>query len=158
MAKSTKSSRLKKIKANPESYTLTMIWMDGKKDVLDYSIIDAAFPRYKPIPPRIFSKAKISGEGWGVEWPGSNIDIGADTLQDYARMKFSKKGVMRVARFAAWVDKNWPHIVTDTDKAFTMIGKRIGISSRKVEEYRTGKKKMPKTVWLAMLADDAGLV
>ncbi|MBF0454012.1 MAG: hypothetical protein HQL72_04230 [Magnetococcales bacterium] len=140
--------RLKSIETDPDTYTLSMIWMDGKTDTLDYRIIDRAFPASKPFSPDEFIQAKITHHGWAIEWPNGR-GISTDTLQDYARRILPEKGVMTAEHFAHWMGKH--------DLSLARAANRLGVSRRTVANYKSGEAKVPKAIWLATLAIDAGL-
>ena len=73
--------RLQAVEALPE-YRLKLTFIDG--GIFTVSLADAfdKFPGLKPLQAvEEFSKAEvIEGEGWTVEWPELDIQIGADTL------------------------------------------------------------------------------
>ncbi|SJM94986.1 DUF2442 domain-containing protein [Crenothrix polyspora] len=87
-----------------------------------------------------FSKAiVIEGEGWTVEWPELDIQIGADTLWLDAQAQNAPDENTRV--FAQWRAKYGLSLV-DAAKA-------LGMTSRTMSAYGSGKRPVPLYIALA---------
>jgi hypothetical protein len=77
----TKCPRLAAVKAL-SGYRLRLTYVDGNIYTVSLAGEFDKFPALAPLcNPKAFAKAAIiEGEGWTVEWPALDIQIGADTL------------------------------------------------------------------------------
>jgi len=85
----------------------------------------------------VFEKLVVDEWGHALEWPGG-LDIGADRLYDLAR---EHAGLPTVAAFSDWMSRNGFSLSTAAEA--------LGMTRRMVAHYRTGRRPIPLTVWLA---------
>jgi hypothetical protein len=87
-----------------------------------------------------FAKATvITGEGWAVEWPDLDIQIGADTLWLDAQAQNAPDENTRI--FAQWRAR---HGLSLTDAALA-----LGMTKRTMSAYGSGKRPIPRYIALA---------
>jgi hypothetical protein len=99
------------------------------------------FPGLAPLQdPEAFSKAQIiHGEGWAVEWPDLDIQIGADTLWLDAQAQNAPDENTRV--FIEWRSKN--HL------SLSAAATALGMTPRTISAYGSGKREVPLYIALA---------
>jgi hypothetical protein len=89
-----------------------------------------------------FSKALVvPGEGWTVEWPELDIQIGADTLWLDAQAQNAPNEGTRL--FAGWRARYGLSLKQAADA--------LGLTVRTVSAYSSGKRPIPKAVQLACI-------
>jgi len=77
---SMKRPRLQAVQARP-GFILILTFVDGQIFHLDMTQDLANYPGLKPLQGRkAFAGARLGDDGWTVEWPQLDIQIGADTL------------------------------------------------------------------------------
>jgi len=77
---SMKRPRLKAVQAHP-GFMLKLTFVNGQIFDLDLNNDIEHYPGLKPLhDAEAFAAAAISNDGWTVEWPELDIQIGADTL------------------------------------------------------------------------------
>ncbi|CAI8906200.1 hypothetical protein EMIT0347P_40631 [Pseudomonas sp. IT-347P] len=60
---------------------LALDFVDGRKLMFDLSRDIQTYPQLQPLlDPQVFATAILGDNGWTVEWPVPDIQIGADTL------------------------------------------------------------------------------
>ncbi len=60
---------------------LALCFVDGRALTLDLSRDIQTYKQLQPLlDPQVFATAILGDEGWTVEWPAPDIQIGADTL------------------------------------------------------------------------------
>jgi hypothetical protein len=90
--------------------------------------------------PDAFAKVTlIEGEGWTVEWPELDIQIGADTLWLDAQAQNAPDENTRI--FAQWRVK---HGLSLADAAIA-----LGLTTRTMSAYGSGKRPVPRYIALA---------
>lgn len=87
-----------------------------------------------------FSRVVVADEGWTVEWPEFDIQIGADTLWLDAVEQNSQDEAQR--EFLRWRVR---HALS-----LSAAGNALGITPRTVSAYGTGARPIPKVVRLAI--------
>jgi hypothetical protein len=88
----------------------------------------------------MFAKAMIiKGEGWTVEWPELDIQIGADTLWLSAQAQNAADENTRI--FAEW---RLRHGLSLGDAA-----RALGMTTRTMSDYGSGKRRVPRYIALA---------
>lgn len=86
--------------------------------------------------PAVFSKAHPADHGASIEWEDS--ELGADNI--YAWTK-EQMGETSHEMFFGWMQRNG--LTLDT------AATALGMSRRMIAYYRSGKKPVPKYIWLA---------
>lgn len=78
---SMKRPRLQQIEVLAD-HRLRLVFVDGSGFTVDFIPLLADSPGLVPLrDPALFAEARlIEGEGWTVEWPSLDIQVGADTL------------------------------------------------------------------------------
>lgn len=88
-----------------------------------------------------FAKACIGeDEGWTVEWPGLDIQIGADTLWLDAQARNAPDENTRI--FAQWRARHGLTLVQAADA--------LGMTTRTMSAYGTGARPVPRHIALAI--------
>lgn len=137
---SMKRPRLQNVQALPD-YQLRLTFVDGRVYTVSLAGEFDKFPGLAPLhDPAVFVKACIiEGEGWTVEWPEQDIQIGADTL---------------------WLDAQAQNAVDENTRIFTQwrshngltlpqAAKALGMTVRTMSAYGTGARPVPRYVALA---------
>ena len=135
-----KRPRLSHVEALP-GYRLRLQFIDGSFYTVSLADEFVRYPGLAPLrDPAVFAGASlIEGEGWTVEWPEQDIQIGADTLWLDAQAQNAPEENTR--RFAAWRSR---HGLSLREAAAA-----LGMTPRTVSAYGTGKRPVPRTVVLA---------
>ncbi len=137
---SMKRPRLLEVQALP-GYRLRLMFVDSS--VYTVSLADAfdKFPGLAPLrDPQVFAQAcVIEGEGWTVEWPEQDIQIGADTLWLDARAQNAVDENTRI--FMQWRSEN--------ALTLSQAAKALGMTVRTMSAYGTGERPVPRYVALA---------
>ena len=123
------------------AYRLRLTFVDGSVRTVSLAV---AFERYPGLAalrdPAEFAKAVvIEGEGWTVEWPDLDIQIGADTLWLDARAQHASDDNART--FAEWRARN--------KLSLAQAAKALGLTPRTISAYGTGARPVPRHVALA---------
>ena len=62
-------------------FRLALTFTEGQQLIVDLSQDLERYPGLKPLlDPEVFGAAIIGVDGWSVDWPDQDIQIGADTL------------------------------------------------------------------------------
>ncbi|MEP6869391.1 MAG: DUF2442 domain-containing protein [Novosphingobium sp.] len=123
---------------------ITLTWDDGEIAPVNLAATIAALKALAPLTdPVEFSQARLSHDGWSVEWP-SGIDFGAPQLRRWAHEQSGK--AMPPALFRAWIDRH--HFTLDR------AAEALGLSRRTVAYYLSGEQPVPRTVMLATVGFD----
>ncbi|OQX20465.1 MAG: hypothetical protein BWK76_01325 [Desulfobulbaceae bacterium A2] len=135
-----KRPRLKAVEVLPD-YRLRLTFADSSVYVVSLAQDFDAFPGLAPLrTPAVFATATIiPGEGWTVEWPECDIQIGADTLWLDAQAQNASDENTRF--FAQWRVRNHMSLA-DAAKA-------LGMTTRTVSAYGTGARPVPRYIALA---------
>lgn len=136
-----KQPRLQTVEALPE-YQLKLTFIDS--GIFTVSLADAfdKFPGLKPLQNiEEFNKAVvIEGEGWTVEWPELDIQIGADTLWLDAQTQNASNEATRL--FAGWRERH--------GLSLAQAANALGLTPRTVSAYGSGARQVPRAVLLAL--------
>ena len=137
---SMKRPRLASVKALPRR-RLELTYRDGNTYVVDLSGDIQRLPALARLKnARAFARAAlVEGEGWTVNWPDLDIQIGADTLWLDAQAQNATDANTRL--FAAW---RLRHALTLDESA-----KALGMTRRTVSAYGTGARPVPRYIALA---------
>lgn len=135
-----KRPRLQAVEALPE-YRLRLTFVDGSIHTVSLAEDFDRFPGLRPLrDPAVFANAvTIEDEGWTVEWPELDIQIGADTLWLDAQAQNASDENSRV--FAQWRARN--------GLSLTAAARALGMTPRTMSAYGTGARPVPRYVALA---------
>jgi len=135
-----KRPRLESVQALPD-YRLRLVFRDGSIYTVSLANSFDKFPGLQPLQDKpAFAKAQImEGEGWTVEWPELDIQIGADTLWLDARAQNAVDENTRV--FTQWRAEN--------GLTLTQAARALGMTPRTMSAYGTGSRPVPRYVALA---------
>lgn len=116
-------------------YRLRLTFINGDTLVVDKREAVFSKPGLGPLrKPAAFAKARIvPGEGWTVEWPDSDIQIGADTLRLEAMQQAATDE--DTCTFLAWRVR---HGLSLADAA-----RALGMTPRTMSAYGTGTRPVP---------------
>ncbi len=141
-----KRPRLQAVQALP-NYQLRLTFVDSSVYTVSLAGEFEKFPALAPLRDvSAFARACIiEGEGWAVEWPEQDIQIGADTLWLDARAQNAVDENTRI--FTQWRSHN----------ALTLpqAAKALGMTTRTMSAYGTGARPVPRYVALACKGWDA---
>jgi hypothetical protein len=128
-------------------FTMKLTFRNGSNFIVDFKPFFAESPGLDPLrDPAVFANAvTISGEGWTVEWPDCDIQIGADTL---------------------WMDAQAQNAPDESTRFFTgwraryglglkQAAEALGLTPRTISAYSSGSRPIPKTVHLACIGWEA---
>ena len=132
--------RLQAVVAMP-SYQLRLTFIDGTVYTVTLADEFDRFPGLRPLQdPVAFARAMIvEGEGWTVEWPGLDIQIGADTLWLDAQAQNAPDENTRA--FAQWRVHN--------GLSLKQAAEALGLTPRTISAYGTGARPVPRYIALA---------
>ena len=135
-----KRPRLESVRALSD-YRLQLVFRDGSAYTVSLANSFDKFPGLEPLQDKAaFAKAQIiESEGWTVEWPELDIQIGADTLWLDARAQNAVDENTRV--FAQWRAEN--------GLTLTQAAQALGMTPRTMSAYGTGSRPVPRYVALA---------
>lgn len=135
-----KRPRLASVQALSD-YRLRLVFRDGSVYTVSLANVFDKFPGLRPLQDlAAFGKAQvIENEGWTVEWPELDIQIGADTLWLDARAQNAVDENTRV--FTQWRAQN--------GLTLTQAAKALGMTPRTMSAYGTGSRPVPRYVALA---------
>lgn len=119
---------------------------DGQRATLDLMPLIRKRSSLAPLANgEIFQRAKVSEDGWSVEWPDVGIDFGVNQLRRWADEQSGR--TMSPDRFREWMQRNKLTLDSAADA--------LGLSRRTVAYYVSGEQPVPKTVMLATKALEA---
>jgi len=135
-----KRPRLKKVEYMGD-YQLKLTFVDETVYTVNLNEILNESPGLAPLKdPEAFSRATlVSGEGWALEWPDLDIQIGADTLWFDAQAQNAPDE--NACIFARWRAR---HGLSLKEAAAA-----LGITGRTVSAYGTNKRPVPRYIALA---------
>lgn len=120
-----------------EPYRLRIQWDTGETLDVDVGEKLRGIPVLAPIlEPEVFRLAHAGDWGLTVEW--FDTEFGSDNV--YAWTK-EQMGVVSHEMFFAWMHRNGLSIARAAEA--------LGMSERMIAYYRSGRKPIPKHVWLA---------
>ncbi|PYD07341.1 hypothetical protein DND36_32640, partial [Pseudomonas savastanoi pv. glycinea] len=88
---------------------------------------------------------QVGDDGWTVEWPEPDIQIGADTLYLDAQAQAATDENTRI--FIGWRAR--------TGLPLAQAAKALGVSPRSITRYSNSREPTPRTLALACLGWDA---
>ncbi len=136
---SMKRPRLAAVTALP-GYILSLLFIDGSRYSISLTEDVGKLPGLKPLQDeQAFAGVVLADDGWAVEWPTFDIQIGADTLWLDAQAQSAKDPATRY--FLAWRSRNGLSLAS--------AASAIGLSPRTVSAYGTGKRPVPRYIILA---------
>lgn len=132
--------RLVRVKAEP-GYRLQLRFANGKSYLVDLTGDVEHFEPYRPLRDRrLFARVGLGEDGYSVVWPVGELDMGADTLWQYA---LEQNGRRDAAEFIRW---RWRHRLS-----LSAAAEALGLSRRQVAYYASGEHVVPRTVLLACI-------
>lgn len=132
------NARLTRVKAEP-GYRLRLQFANGRSFSVDLSDDVQHFKPYRPLrDQRLFARVDLGEDGYSVVWPVNELDMGADTLWQYA---LEQNGRRDAAEFIRW---RWRHRLS-----LSAAADALGLSRRQVAYYVSGEHEVPRTVLLA---------
>jgi hypothetical protein len=123
-------------------FRLKLTFVDGSVRDLDFRPLFGETPGLAPLQDaEAFRKACIGeDEGWTVEWPELDIQIGADTLWLDAQAQTAPDENTRI--FARWRARN--------GLSLPKAAEALGMTTRTMSAYGTGKRPVPRYIALAV--------
>jgi hypothetical protein len=139
-----KRPRLSAVQALPD-HRLALTFIDGQQLNLDLSRDLRAYPGLQPLlEAGAFEGAILGDEGWSVEWPEQDIQIGADTLYLDALAQNASDENTRI--FIDWRAR--------TGLPLNQAAEALGVSARSITRYSSGREAVPRSLALACLGWD----
>ncbi|MEB0047975.1 hypothetical protein [Pseudomonas sp. DC1.2] len=93
----------------------------------------------------VFERAALGDDGWTVEWSEPDIQIGADSLYLDALAQNATDENTRI--FINWRAR--------TGLPLNQAAEALGVSTRRISRYSSGREAVPKSLALACLGWDA---
>ena len=136
-----KRPRLQAVEALTD-YRLKLTFINGQVFTVSLANAFEAYPGLRPLQdPAEFAQAMvIAGEGWTVEWPERDIQIGADTLWLDAQAQNAPDEATR--QFAGWRAKH--------GLSLAQAANALGLTPRTVSAYGSGDRPVPRAILLAL--------
>lgn len=133
--------RLRNVKALKD-FRLKLTFIDGVVREVDFKPLFEESPGLRPLKdPAQFAKATLGeGDGWTVEWPHLDIQVGADTLWLDAQAQSAPDENTRI--FARWRARN--------GLSLPMAAEALGMTTRTTSAYGTGERPVPRYIALAV--------
>ena len=138
-----KRPRLSAVRALP-NHRLALTFIDGQQLTLDLSRDLETFPGLQPLQGNAFNDAMLGDDGWCVEWPELDIQIGADTLYLDALAQNASDENTRI--FIDWRAR--------TGLPLNQAAEALGVSARSISRYSSGREAVPRSLALACLGWD----
>ncbi|MHC8342799.1 DUF2442 domain-containing protein [Pseudomonas sp. RT6P73] len=139
-----KRPRLSAVQVLPD-YRLALTFIDGQQLTLDLSRDLHAYPGLQPLlEAGAFESAMSGDDGWSVEWPEQDIQIGADTLYLDALAQNASDENTRI--FIDWRAR--------TGLPLNQAAEALGVSARSITRYSSGREAVPRSLALACLGWD----
>jgi hypothetical protein len=136
---SMKRPRLQAVQACP-GHRLELTFIDGRRLELDMRADVASYPGLKPLQAsNAFATAALGDDGWTVEWPALDIQIGADTLLLDALAQAAPDENTRT--FIGWRAR--------TGFGLEQAAAALGVAARTISRYSSGREAVPRTLALA---------
>lgn len=135
-----KRARLTSIEVLDE-FKMRLTFVSGEIYILDFNpLFEESIGLARLRNPQVFATATlIDGEGWTVEWPTLDIQIGADTLWLDAQAQNAIDENTRI--FAQWRARY--------GLSLSQAAKALGMTSRTISAYGTGARPVPRYIALA---------
>ncbi|WPN56618.1 DUF2442 domain-containing protein [Pseudomonas sp. P9_31] len=139
-----KRPRLSAVLALPE-YRLALTFIDGQQLSLDLSRDLRSYSGLQLLlEGRAFEGAALGDDGWSVEWPELDIQIGANTLYLDALAQNAVDENTRI--FIDWRAR--------TGLPLNQAAEALGVSARSISRYSSGREAVPRSLALACLGWD----
>ena len=139
-----KRPRLSAVQALPD-YRLALTFIDGQQLTLDLSRDVRTYPGLQPLlEAGAFASATLGDDGWSVEWPEQDIQIGADTVYLDALAQNAADENTRI--FIDWRAR--------TGLPLNQAAEALGVSARSITRYSSGREAVPRSLALACLGWD----
>jgi len=139
-----KRPRLSAVKVLADN-RLALSFIDGQQLTLDLSHDLQTYPGLRPLrEARAFDGAILGDDGWSVEWPEQDIQIGADTLYLDALAQNAADENTRI--FIDWRAR--------TGLPLNQAAQALGVSTRSITRYSSGREAVPRSLALACLGWD----
>jgi hypothetical protein len=133
-----KLPRILSVKSAGE-FRLRLRFANGKSFAVDLSRDVRQFKPYRRLRDQaLFARAALGEGGHSVIWPVEELDMGADTLWQYA---LDQNGRADAAEFIRW---RWRNRLS-----LTAAAEALGLSRRQIAYYASGEHEVPRTVLLA---------
>lgn len=127
-------------------FSLELIFIDGQQLRLDLSADVQNYPGLQPLlEDGAFGGAALGDDGWSVEWPDLDIQIGADTLYFNALAQNAADENTRI--FIDWRAR--------TGLPLNKAAEALGVSPRSITRYSSGREAVPRSLALACLGWDS---
>jgi hypothetical protein len=140
-----KRPRLAAVQALPNN-RLALTFIDGQQMTLDLTGDLGKFPGLLPLQDgHVFADAELGDDGWTVEWPELDIQIGADTLYLDALAQNAADENTRI--FIGWRAR--------TGLPLSQAAEALGVSTRSISRYSNGREPVPRSLALACLGWDS---
>jgi len=135
-----KRARLQAVEVLSE-HRLQLTFINGQVFTVDFKPFLNENAALRPLlDPEAFAKAElVPGEGWTVEWPELDIQIGADTLWLDAQAQSAPDENTR--QFAEWRARN--------ELSLKQAADALGLNVRTISAYGTGARRVPRYIALA---------
>jgi hypothetical protein len=135
-----KRPRLTAVKALAK-FHLRLTFTDGSVFTVDFTPLFDESPGLAPLrDAKAFAEAALTdGEGWAVEWPALDIQIGADTLWLDAQAQSAPDENTRI--FAQWRARY--------GLTLNQAAEALGMTIRTMSAYGTGARPVPRYIALA---------
>ena len=123
------------------SFRMRLDFVGGEVYTLDFQpLLDESPGLARLRDPVAFAGATlVDGEGWTVEWPALDIQIGADTLWLDAQAQNAPDENTRI--FAQWRARH--------GLSLSQAAQALGMTSRTISAYGTGARPVPRYIALA---------
>jgi len=142
---SMKRPRLQAVQATND-YRLALTFINGQHLIVDLSDDLTCYPGLRPLQREgAFADAQLGDDGWTVEWPELDIQLGADTLYLDAQAQAATDENTRI--FIAWRAR--------TGLPLAQAALALGVSTRSITRYSNAREPTPRTLALACLGWDA---
>lgn len=142
---SMKRPRLQAVRVTA-GYRLALTFINGQQFTLDLTNDVASYPGLRPLQREgAFADAQMGDDGWTVEWPELDIQLGADTLYLDAQAQAATDENTRI--FIAWRAR--------TGLPLAQAAQALGVSTRSITRYSNARESTPRTLALACLGWDA---
>ena len=139
-----KRPRLSAVGALPDN-RLALTFIDGQRLTLDLSRDLRTYPGLQPLlEVGAFDGATLGDDGWSVEWPEHDIQIGADTL--YLDVLAQNASDENTRTFIEWRAR--------TGLSLNQAAEALGVSARSITRYSSGREVVPRSLALACLGWD----
>ncbi len=141
------SHRIALVEPDPKTFRLTLRWMNGTITVKDMrKDIDRRAMFGALSDPRVFRRVRVLDDGYAIGWPGTAVDFAADALwyQAHPRQMPFADEVMTAADFKRWLQNQ--------GLSLSAAAEVLGLSRRAVAYYTSGKRRIPRVLFLACMA------